>query len=251
MKRRRSGGAQEGHQQGVGAQYAAAEPTPPPPHGAQQLCTNQTIVAMVGAMAGATSAAAAPVGSVEHVSAFEVHQTPSVQHDADAEQPAAICFNGSAALEQALVAFDSTLERLRAFRTEHSLNGSAAVALAAISSSFAMVLSDLQRAQQLAAAQQMASNDHASSKQASQLASSSQSVPQSAARKVSGNNAVGQPCSTQQHVQRCPAAAPCRSSCPPTAPRPPRRSREPLMIGVRGGFATLTKPTPEVQSPKF
>ena len=82
MKRRRSGGAQKGSQQGLEAQYAAAEPTPPPPHGAQQLCTNQTIVAMVGAMAGATSAAAAPVGSVEHVSAFEVHQTPSVQHDA-------------------------------------------------------------------------------------------------------------------------------------------------------------------------
>ena len=83
MKRRRSGGAQEGHQQGVEAQYAAAEPSQPPPHGAWQLCTNQPDVAIVGAMDGATSAAAAAVGSEGHVNTFEARQNSLVPLDAD------------------------------------------------------------------------------------------------------------------------------------------------------------------------
>ena len=140
MKRRRSGGAQEGHQQGVGAQYAAAEPSQPQPHGALQLCTNQPNVAIVGAMDGATSAAAAPVGLEWHVNSFPMQRNLLVPPGADAEQHAADGFNVSAALEQALSAFDATLERLRAFRSEQPLSSSAAVRLAAISSSFATSL---------------------------------------------------------------------------------------------------------------
>ena len=83
MRRRRSGSAQKAHQQGVGAQYAAAEPSQPQPHGALQLCTNEPIVAIVGAMDGATSAAAAAVGSEGHVNTFEARQNSLVPLDAD------------------------------------------------------------------------------------------------------------------------------------------------------------------------